>query len=83
MHNNPFVPVRKDKFHRLTNRFVVRFLKHPASGMYITGRKYFLKKSKGQITLITRIFDTLDELIQVRECEGERLLCQSRRKFFS
>jgi hypothetical protein len=51
--------------------------------MYITGRKYFLKKSKGQITLITRIFDTLDELIQVRECEGERLLCQSRRKFFS
>jgi hypothetical protein len=70
MHNNPFVPVRKDKFHGLTNRFVGRFLKHPASGMHITGRKYFLKKPKDRITLTIRIFDTPDEPIQVRKCEG-------------
>ena len=27
---NPLVPISKDKFHALTDRFVGRFLKHPA-----------------------------------------------------
>jgi hypothetical protein len=65
MHNNPLIPVRKDTFHRLANKFVCRSLKHLASGMH-SGRKYFQKLKKTRLPLITCILDTPDEPIQVR-----------------